>query len=268
MDRGFYGTITLKGKIKVLTGLHIGCQREVAEIGGVDNPIIKDPLTQLPYLPGSSLKGKLRALWEIYNNTLQPQNKRGRGDGKFFNRKSGKDTYIHACESYDKAINCPVCRLFGSSGHKNSLNCPSRVLVRDCHLTEEWRKRFESGEATTEIKHENAMDRVTASTNPRPQERIPPGVEFDFEIIYSIEDDKWREDVRNLLSAMKMLEDSYLGGSGSRGYGKVEFEFDGVVYKDRDYYTGGKDEVNLIDKKLSVKDVLNKFDKIFKEITI
>ena len=92
--------------------------------------------------------------------------------------------------------------------------------------------------------------------------------EFDFEIVYVIEDDKWREDIRNLLSAMKMLEDSYLGGSGSRGYGKVGFEFDGIIYKDRDYYTGGKEEVNLIDKKLSVKDVLKGFDSIFGKITI
>ncbi|WP_297499767.1 type III-A CRISPR-associated RAMP protein Csm3, partial [Thermococcus sp.] len=69
MDRHFYGKVVIRGRIKALTGLHIGSQRDVSEIGGIDNPVIKDPHTGLPYIPGSSLKGKLRSLFEVFTNS-------------------------------------------------------------------------------------------------------------------------------------------------------------------------------------------------------
>jgi CRISPR-associated protein Csm3 len=264
-NRKFYGKIIFNGKIKVKTGLHIGSQRDVSEIGGIDNPVVKDPITQLPYIPGSSLKGKLRSLLEIAENTKQPEEKQGIGNDKFFNRKitrgSKEPIYIHVCETYEDAKKCPVCRLFGSGG---TSNFPARVVVRDACLTDAWEKKWKEGEELTEIKHENTLDRITSAASPRRIERVPPGVEFNFEIIYTIEDENdWKEDFKNLLSSMKMLEDSYLGGCGSRGYGKVEFTFEECKFRSLAYYFGKEEEKPIDIKDKNVEKVINKFDSLF-----
>jgi len=247
------GKVIVRGKIRLKTGLHIGAQRETIEIGGVDNPVIKDPMTGLPYIPGSSLKGKLRSLLE-------------KAKGLDLNRNIGtmhNPIRIHACDkSYDEIKNCEICRLFGTSG-KDGDNFPSRVLVRDSFLTEEFRDRWED---IVEIKYETAIDRITSAANPRPMERVPPGVEFEFEIVYNIEDEKTKEqDLKNLFSAMKLLEDDYLGGSGSRGYGKVEILITSITERSKDYYFGKDSERLLLTKEdgVSVKTVLEDFNKIF-----
>ncbi len=253
----------ITGKIKTITGLHIGAARESSEIGGMDNPVIKDPVSGLPYIPGSSLKGKMRSLLE----------KSVAKDEDFFNRNVGtkaNPVRIHVCKTRDEAVNCPVCRLFGSSGWKEEggkretrpENHPSRVFFRDSHLTEEWAERFRS-EVLLEEKYEASIDRITSAANPRPMERVPPGVEFEFEIVYNVEDDTWKDDIRNLFKAMKLLEDDYLGGSGSRGYGKVEFSIESISERGLDFYTGEGGENKLIEEKIGVDDVLNKIDEIF-----
>ena len=282
MNRLVYGKIILRGRIKAVTGLHIGAQREVSEIGGIDNPVIKDPATGLPYIPGSSLKGRLRSLLELIINTklkeggeLPPEIKLKYKPGyctvneirnhlcdKFFNRAVGK-VVIHVCNDYNIARVCPVCRLFGSSG---DTNFPARIIVRDARLSKEWEDRWRAGEEITEAKIEVAIDRVTSAANPRTNERVVAGAEFDFEMIYTIEDPaQWKEDLRNLLSAMKMLEDTYLGGSGSRGYGKVEFKITEVLYRPLGYYTGNDEEVAVVsgDRSLSVQEVKASFDELF-----
>ncbi|AEF96877.1 type III-A CRISPR-associated RAMP protein Csm3 [Methanotorris igneus] len=263
-NRAFYGKIILKGNIKAVTGLHIGAQREVSEIGGIDNPVIKDPVTGLPYIPGSSLKGRLRSLLEIAVNSKQPKEKQGTGEEKFFNTKV-HNIWIHVCKKYDHAIECEVCRLFGASGEENF---PSRVIVRDSQLTEEWKKRFESGEVFTEAKVETAIDRITSAASPRQSERVPAGVEFEFEIIYNIEDENWKDDLKNLLSAMKMLEDSYLGGSGSRGYGKIKFKLKNPIFRSREFYFGKKEEEEIELDTEDIKELLDKFEEVFGKITI
>lgn len=280
MNRPFYGKFAIKGKIKALTGLHIGSQRDVSEIGGIDNPVIKDPHTGLPYIPGSSLKGRLRALFEILMNSqleelkakypslskyspgsCRPENREN--CGKFFNRKIN-NSWIHVCPDYSSAINCPVCRLFGASG-KDS-NFPSRVIVRDAFLTKEWEEKWRAGEELTEAKIEVGIDRVTSQANPRTNERVVAGAEFDFEIIYNVEKlDQWEDDVKNLLTAMALLEDSYLGGSGSRGYGKVRFEFDSIELRTPEYYrTGDETKKVVVDgaRGKSVSEVLKNFDEL------
>ncbi|NJE13346.1 type III-A CRISPR-associated RAMP protein Csm3 [Thermococcus sp. LS2] len=266
MNRVFYGKIILKGKIKAVTGLHIGAQREVSEIGGVDGPVIKDPITGLPYIPGSSLKGRLRSLLEIAVNSKQPKEKQGVGEDKFFNRPI-HNVWIHVCNNYTQAKTCEVCRLFGASGETNF---PSRLIVRDAHLSKEWKEKFEKGEIFTEIKMETAIDRITSAASPRQLERVPAGVEFDFEIIYNIEDEKWQEDLKNLFSAMKMLEDTYLGGSGSRGYGKVEFKIEEAIFRSRDFYFGREEEKPIDLNIEEIKDLLNeeKFNATFGQISI
>lgn len=260
MDRKFYGKIVLRGKIKAVTGLHIGSQREVSEIGGIDNPIIKDPITGLPYIPGSSLKGRLRSLLEIAKHTENPSKYE-------FNRSIGKYVRIHVCTKYEDAINCEVCRLFGASGDSNF---PSRLIVRDAHLAEEWVEKWETGEFLTEAKTEVSIDRVTSAANPRQNERVPANVEFDFEIIYNIEDkETWKADLKNLLSAMKMLEDTYLGGSGSRGYGKVKFEIEKAIFRSRDFYFGTEEEKPIELNIKEIKEILNeeKFEATFGQIS-
>ncbi|MBE8540202.1 type III-A CRISPR-associated RAMP protein Csm3 [Geoglobus acetivorans] len=243
------GKIILKGKIKLKTGLHIGAQTEAIEIGGVDNPILKDPNTGMPYIPGSSLKGKLRSLFEKDKINDYPPELRGpppkdeKDKSKYFlNRNIGTSSnpiWIHVHEEYDTAKTCEICRLFGSSG---KTNYPSRTIFRDAHLINE-----KSLEEVIEIKTETAIDRITSAANPRPMERVVPGAEFEFEIVYNIENqDEKREDIKNLISLMKTLEDDYLGGSGSRGYGKVEFRITKVVERSREYYLKGEAERELL----------------------
>jgi len=278
MNRNFYGKLVIRGRIKAVTGLHIGAQRETSEIGGIDNPVIKDPLIGLPYIPGSSLKGRLRSLFEIFVNSklgewkekysslasYSPGSCREEGEkncGKFFNRPINKG-WIHVCPDYYKAYNCPVCRLFGASGDES--NFPSRVIVRDAFLTREWESKWKAGQELLEAKIEVGIDRVTSQANPRTNERVVAGTEFEFEMIYTIEDSQqWEADVENLLTAMALLEDSYLGGSGSRGYGKVKFIFDGIEFRSADYYRAKKEALPIPVGSKGVRDVLGEFESLF-----
>lgn len=283
MNREFYGKIVIKGRIKAVTGLHIGSQRDISEIGGIDNPVIKDPHTGLPYIPGSSLKGRLRALFEILVNSRLDELKRAyptlsryspgscrptnqENCGKFFNKRVNKG-WIHVCPDYNSAFTCPVCRLFGASG--NESNFPSRVIVRDAFLSEEWVEKWKAGEDITEAKIEVGIDRVTSQANPRTNERVVAGAEFEFEIIYNVEEPAhWEDDVRNLLTAMVLLEDSYLGGSGSRGYGKVMFEFESVELRSADYYRTGnpKEIVSVSVSGKPVAEILTEFESLFEGV--
>lgn len=205
-------TKKLSGKIVVKTGLHIGAGNDKVEIGGMDNPIIRNPLTHEPYIPGSSIKGKMRSLMEW----------------KFDKLKStgGKVCYCGLPE-------CEVCRVFGSANTKSEEakdRGPTRLIVRDAVLTKEWKEKFRNGNSIVEEKNENSLNRITAEANPRPIERIVPGVEFDFEISYRVidtdnggkTDENYFKEV--VLESLKLLQDDYLGGGGSRGNGQIEFK--------------------------------------------
>jgi len=230
----FYGKLILGGTMKCETGLHVGASRDIMEIGGLDNPVMRDPLTGYPYIPGSSLKGKLRSIAE-------------RIEAKVLNRSTGNG-YRHECSDRQ----CPVCRLFGSTGGKEEENIPSRLRVRDIFLTPEsvaWLREIDTPLSFTELKYENALDRVTCAANPRPVERIPAGAEFSYEVIYDLEDEEQcREDLENLLNCMAVLEDDYLGGHGSRGYGKIRFLGNRLALRGRDYYLGRDGEKVLADR--------------------
>lgn len=203
---------TLTGKVLVKTGLHIGAGNDKVEIGGMDNPIIRNPLTYEPYIPGSSIKGKMRSLMEWKFDKL-------------------KDTGGKPC-SCGKA-NCEICRVFGSANMKSEEakdRGPTRLIVRDAVLTNEWKEKFKNGTTIVEEKSENSLNRITAEANPRPIERVVPGVEFDFEISYRVLDtgdggdldNKYFKDV--VLESLKLLQNDYLGGGGSRGNGQIEFK--------------------------------------------
>lgn len=218
--------LTLKGTLRCVTGLRIGTSADVIEIGGLDNPIIKHPLTGLPYVPGSSLKGKMRALLELRHDKIdarpQVEGRRNLEYGEV-HRPSG-----YGCEGED----CLICRLFGSNAGEGKLG-PARLIVRDAYLTEAWEQNIKDklaeGEPITEVKHENTINRITAMANPRTMERAPAGVEFTFEIGYRVFDtgDDGSTDRRlfkHVAEGLQLVMADTLGGSGSRGYGKVAFE--------------------------------------------
>lgn len=203
-------TKKISGKIVVKTGLHIGAGNEKVEIGGMDNPIIRNPLTHEPYIPGSSLKGKMRSIMEWKTGKLEST--------------GGK---VCSCGKTD----CEICRVFGSANNSDSANDrgPTRLIVRDAVLTDEWKEKFRSGLPLVEEKNENSLNRITAEANPRPIERVVPGVEFDFEISYRVIDtgDGGKMDKDYFESvvkeSLKILQSDYLGGGGSRGNGQIEF---------------------------------------------
>lgn len=208
----------LKGKIVLLSGLHIGGNKDKMEIGGIDNPVIKNPITGLPYIPGSSIKGKMRFLleWKLRRVTIAE-------DGK-----------PHSCSNDDGA--CKVCRIFGNTA-KNKKYGPTRLIVSDCNLllTERDKEKFDKKELVyLEDKVENRINRLTgAAIDPRHMERVPAGMVFDFGLTYKVfnidpedneatnkDENNWQE----VLNALYYLQEDALGGSGSRGYGKIKFE--------------------------------------------
>ncbi len=226
-------TITLKGRvfitfdIEAVTGLHIGGSDTGVEIGGVDKTVIRDRLTNRPYIPGSSLKGKMRSLLEKYKGLKQ-------------NQRIGQG-YIHSCGAEYKKDDprgkqeyqaCDVCQVFGVPGERD-FSAPTRLVVRDTFLSEESAKKLENAQTDlpyTEVKTEVSIDRVTSAANPRQMERVPAGAIFDHaEMVFSLyegegcsaQKDLERLDV--LLEAMQLVEDDYIGGLGSRGSGKVAF---------------------------------------------
>ncbi len=212
----FLGNIFLRGKIEVLTGLHIGVSKENLEIGGVDSPVIRDPRTQFPYIPGSSLKGKLRTLLAYHLGKADqdpPKNK------DYFDLKS------------------PLQRIFGIpaevGGNSDGFG-PTRLIVRDSHPdkdTELMWKNMDSELMYTEFKPENTINKITSAATPRFLERVVKGSKFNFEIIYGLYtltnvEMQDTEFFKDLILSMKLLEHSTLGGSGSRGYGKISFKLE------------------------------------------
>jgi len=204
----------LTGKIVLETGLHIGAGDIEMHIGGTDNPVVKHPFTHEPYIPGSSLKGKVRSLLELKSGLVVKSN--------------GKPLSIEAI--YGDKLGEKIVKLFGTSGAdskaKEDLG-PTRVSFADCFLTKECQEKAQNGEIVlTEVKAENSINRISGTAeNPRFTERVPAGVEFNFRItLKEFEGDEGLEDL--LLEGLKLLEHDALGGSGSRGYGRIRFEFD------------------------------------------
>jgi len=215
------GRVFLAYELRALTGLHIGGSAGGIAIGGLDNPVIRDPLTNRPYVPGSSLKGKMRSLLEKHY-------------GKEPNRRIAQ-TWIHVCENGEDYKICQVCQVFGVPAELDYGNTPTRLLVRDLFLSDESAELLDGlslDRPYTEIKTEVSIDRISAQANPRSVERVPAGAVFGpGEFVYTIyEGDNLADpktDVERLavvFEAMNLLEHDYLGGMGSRGSGKVQFE--------------------------------------------
>lgn len=233
-ERPLLGKVLIRGTILCETGMHIGASHSAAEIGCIDTPVLRDPITRRPYIPGSSLKGKMRSLFE-------------RKASKKFERYSGQNVWRHECAD----PKCEVCRLFGAaSRRRDESNLPGRLIVRDSQLTPQSVEALRDAPAGlhyTEWKFENSLDRITASANPRQLERVPAGAVFDFEMVYNVETRDAQEahkDLANTLDIMLLLQDDYLGGHGSRGYGRVRFQIapQGFCCRSMAYYSARSEE--------------------------
>lgn len=209
----------ITGTVTVLTGLHIGAGKESLEIGGLDQPIIKNPLTGEPFIPGSSIKGKMRSLLEISRYMGKSAETRD-----FVMGKKDKNGRGLACGCAKRG--CPACTIFGTSAADKGPDLgPTRLIVRDAYLTEEWRKRFSRGELAMEIKYENTIDRVRGvAEHPRPLERVPAGVEFSLHLSFKIFEDDPPELLEDVFRGLRLIELDALGGNSSRGCGQVRFD--------------------------------------------
>ncbi|MCI8827032.1 MAG: type III-A CRISPR-associated RAMP protein Csm3 [Lachnospiraceae bacterium] len=191
-----YAKIQITGIIEVVTGMHIGGSSAFAAIGAVDSPVIKDVRTGYPMIPGSSLKGKMRTLL-----------------AKVYNEHPVK-TPDDDCEK--------LTRLFGSA-KKNNVKA-SRIIISDMMLKNNEELRAHGLQAVTEVKFENTINRITAVANPRQIERAVRGSKFGLDFIYEVDkEDEIIEDFEVLTQGMRLMQYDYLGGNGSRGYGKIKF---------------------------------------------
>jgi len=209
----------IKGRITLKSGLHIGAGDTEMKIGGTDNPVIRHLHTQEPFIPGSSLKGKVRSLLEMKSGLM------AKTDGKPLTASD-----ITNCSDEEKNIGEKILKLFGTSGAddegRKELG-PTRVSFADAFLNTKWKNMAEENQwLLTEVKAENSINRIKGTAeNPRFIERVPSDTVFDFCIaLKNMENDENLEDF--LIEGLKLLQMDALGGSGSRGYGKIAFEFD------------------------------------------
>lgn len=193
--------IKIEAVIEVKTGLHIGGDDSFSAIGAIDSPVVRDPLTREPVIPGSTLKGKMRSLLARDMGSVPERGAKGfSNDG------------------------AEIKRLFGSSASDSDAAGTgmqmSRLQFRDCFL-----RNKDALPQVFENKFENTIDRLTSVANPRQIERVIRGAEFGFEVVYNVENpDEVAEDFANIAKAINLLENDYLGGGGTRGNGRVLFK--------------------------------------------
>ncbi len=221
--------IIITGTIEALTGLAIGGSNSAMGIGGVDKGVIRNPVSGQPYIPGSTLKGKMRSLIELRDGTLGTTKMGAIESGPVEDQK-----YLSA-------------RLFGNAVRRqDEKQRPSRIIVRDAYLTSEQSKGdfFKNTDLPfTEVKTEVVIDRVTARAMPRQLERVPAGAKFDFQLVLNIHnEDQEAELVNNTFAALQLVQNDYIGGSGSRGSGQVSFQITGVKERSRTFYLGTGEE--------------------------
>lgn len=219
---GIYGKLIIKGNLKVVTGMHIGAGSDFSSIGAVDNVVVRDSITKKPYIPGSSLKGKMRYLLaRVYAK-----------NGKMSDFKDEHDE---------------IGRLFGQSE-----KYASRLQFQDVFFNEESAQRIEkigTDLYLSEIKFENTINRLTAIANPRQLERVPAGSYFDFKLVYNVENDEdLKTDFENISSCFNLLQEDYLGGHGTRGYGRVAF--DNLEFEFKNYNKDYKNDVKTLVEKI------------------
>lgn len=242
------GKLILDGELRCETGLHIGAGKGSLEIGGADNPVVKDAFGR-PYVPGSSMRGKLRALLEQSSGLAIPS------ELVYLSKRKGQEVRIHQSDRPDDEI----CVLFGRNPGRMervtgdaleaTVSSPARLTVYDAPLdpdsiTPQMRENLD--DELTEVKSENAIDRITSQANPRTLERVPAGARFKVRFVLDVlcEEDKGL--VARFVEALRLLEDDALGGGGSRGSGRVRFLNLKLSWRGRKFYAGGAPEEKLL----------------------
>jgi CRISPR-associated protein Csm3 len=238
------GKLILEGEIHCESGLHIGAGKGSLEIGGADNPVVKDSHGR-PYVPGSTLRGRVRALLEQATGMAVPS------ELVFLSKRKGQEVRIHQSDRPDDEI----CILFGRSPGRmekvgggeleSNYATPARLSVFDAPLVTESitpQMRETLDDELTEVKSENAIDRITSQANPRTLERVPAGARFRIRMVVDV---LCREDAALpglLVQGLRLLEDDTLGGGGSRGSGRVRFGDLKLTWRGKDYYASGAAE--------------------------
>jgi CRISPR-associated protein Csm3 len=202
---------TIEGTITCISGLHVGGSDDQLEIGGLGLPVIKHPESGAPYIPGSSLKGRMRS---------ELEHKLGKYGG------GGKEP-CGCCKA-----DCPVCRVFGPHKYdprgSNPLPHPgpTRLIVRDAQA---------DGKIFWEMKTESGNDRITGQAgNPRQLERVASGAKFRLRLVLQVfdTDDKFQYQGKSGKDALLAVvagciadvESTGIGGSISRGSGEVRVD--------------------------------------------
>ncbi len=244
----FLGKIILEGEISCHTGLHIGAGKGSLEIGGADNPVVKDAFG-IPYIPGSSLRGRLRSLLEQALGLAVPS------ELVFLSKRRGQEVRIHQSDRADDEI----CILFGrNSGRmekvggeaiESSSATPARLTVYDAPLvldsiTPQMRENLD--DELTEVKSENAVDRITSQANPRTLERVPAGARFRFRMVLDVLCPEDKPLLALVAEGLRLLEDDALGGGASRGSGRISFSALTLTWRGKDYYAKGAGENALL----------------------
>lgn len=199
------GIYVLNIKLELLSWLYIGGNDNGFDIGGADSDVIRNPLTNKPYIPGSSLKGKLKSLLKYHIKEVDRTKK------DIFFKDSNITNIFEPIDEGDIKI--------------------TRAIFRDLTLTVESEIELQNILGTgcfTEIKAENKVNPISGkSDSPRFVERVPAGAVFEGEIVLNVFDGDNKETMmKNIKKSLKLLEMNYLGGNGTRGYGRVKVEFD------------------------------------------
>ena len=290
----YKGTVIIKYNMKALTGLRVGGSKENFEIGGLDNPVIKtlgvienydgrgNNLPEgAPYIPGSSLKGKMRSLLEWAKGRVEymiEEAKKNNKEGKERKKEEEQGENEEVKQAGNPCIcgSCEICKVFGTGSAKTlermkleELPGPPRLRVFDAYPTWESIQKLQEtlGENIfTEIKTENAINRLTSRANPRKVERVPAGVVFFGEMAFHLFTKEDPELLKVVFEGMRLLEDDYLGGYGSRGSGKVRFENIEVILRPKAYYFEDGLEERLT-QKTTVQDILADYDNIKQKLS-
>jgi CRISPR-associated protein Csm3 len=241
------GKLILEAEMTCETGLHVGAGKGSLEIGGSDNPVAKDAFGR-PYVPGSSLRGKIRSLLEQSSGLAVP------AELVYLSRRKGQEVRIHQSDRADDDI----CLLFGRSPGRmervqgdtleTTQATPARLAVFDAPLdvesiTAQMRENLD--DELTEVKNENAIDRITSQANPRTIERVPAGARFHTRLVMDLLCEEDAPLFVRVLEGLRLLEDDALGGGGSRGSGRVSFNKLRLVWRGRDYYAKGAAEKEI-----------------------
>jgi CRISPR-associated protein Csm3 len=246
---GLIGKLLLEGEMICETGLHIGAGKGSLDLGGADNPVVKDAFGR-PYVPGSSLRGKLRSLLE------QSAGLAAASDLIYLSRRRGQEVRIHQSDEPGDEIGLLFGRNPGRvervSGEaiETTTATPARLTVYDALLeidsiTESMRENLD--DELTEVKSENAIDRLTCQSSARTLERVPAGAKFRVRLVLDVLCPEDRELVAKLAEGLRLLEDDALGGGGSRGSGRIKFTGWRAAWRSRAYYAAGAPETTVLE---------------------